>query len=384
MSLRRSQHEEFEDEDNNEQLKRTTQYDKNYSHKSHKKKIFFWTLLTLVVALCFIGHYAYDHYLSARKAGQSVYAPNSVKKTRDVNKLLHEGKPISILLLGTDTGALGRTFKGRTDTMMIAVLNPKDKTMTLVSLPRDALVAVSGYSQYYPSKLNSAYAYGGSTTAVNTVQKYLNVPIDFYVTINMGGLENLINALGGVTLKPLLSFSYGDYTFTKGKKTHMNGKEALQYCRMRDDDPLGDYGRQNRQRQVIMALAFKGVKLQSLLDDDFLKSLSKQLRTDLSFNNMISLNMKYRIATHHMKQTHLQGTTQMIGDADFEVVGEGEKQKITDTLRQALDLPHAPTGNTLVGTDLEGNGVASSNNSNDDSSKTYTYNNYPQTNSNNY
>ena len=163
----------------------------------------------------------------------------------------------------------------------------------------------------------------------------------------------------------------------KGKKTHMDGTEALQYCRMRDQDPLGDYGRQNRQRQVIMALAFKGVQLTSLLNDDFLNSLSKQLRTDLSFNNMVSLNMKYRVATHHMKSTHLQGTTQVIGEADFEVASRKNKQEITDVLRKALDLPHAETGDTLKGTDLEspnqfeGNETGNSNYSNSSTGQTY-------------
>ena len=381
MSLHRSQHEEFENQP--DELEREEMASRPRK-KSRKKTIFFWLLLILVIALGIGGHVLHEHYLNARKAADSVYAPNSVKKQRDVDRLLKEGKPISILLMGTDTGALGRSFKGRTDTMMVCVLNPKDKTMTLVSLPRDALVAINGYEQYYPSKLNSAYAYGGSATAVKTVQKYLNVPIDFYATINMGGLEGLINAVGGVDIKPLLSFSFAGYNFVKGKKTHMDGTEALQYCRMRDQDPLGDYGRQNRQRQVIMALAFKGVQLTSLLNDDFLNSLSKQLRTDLSFNNMVSLNMKYRVATHHMKSTHLQGTTQMIGEADFEVASRKNKQEITDVLRKALDLPHAETGDTLKGTDLEspnqleGTGTGNSNDTTTSTGQTYQTYQTPQ------
>ena len=375
MSLHRSQHEEFETQP--DELRREEMASRPRK-KSYKKTIFFWLLLILVIALGVGGHVLHEHYLNARKAADSVYAPNSVKKQRDVDRLLKKGKPISILLMGTDTGALGRSFKGRTDTMMVCVLNPKNKTMTLVSLPRDALVAINGYEQYYPSKLNSAYAYGGSATAVKTVQKYLNVPIDFYATINMGGLEGLINAVGGVDIKPLLSFSFAGYNFVKGKKTHMDGTEALQYCRMRDQDPLGDYGRQNRQRQVIMALAFKGVQLTSLLNDDFLNSLSKQLRTDLSFNNMVSLNMKYRVATHHMKSTHLQGTTQMIGEADFEVASRKNKQEITDVLRKALDLPHAETGDTLKGTELESpNQLEGTGNSNDATTSTgQTYQTY--------
>ncbi|WP_435302707.1 LCP family glycopolymer transferase [Ligilactobacillus cholophilus] len=342
--MQRSQHEDFEEIQEDEE-----QEDTSYNNQTNYKKIiFFWSLLIIIIGLIVSGNYFYDHFITARKVANTVYAPSTNDKSRNVEQLLKDGKPVSILLMGTDTGALGRSFKGRTDTMIVAVLNPSKKTMTLVSLPRDALVAVNGYEQYYPSKLNSAYAYGGSTAAIKTVEKYLNVPIDFYATINMGGLEGLINAVGGLNIKPLLSFSYGGYTFTKDKEVHMNGNEALQYCRMRDDDPLGDYGRQNRQRQIIMALAFKGVKLSSLLNDKFLNSLSKQLKTDLSFNDLIALGKNYRIATHHVKSTHLQGTTQKIGSADFEVVSVDEKQKITNTLRKALELSSAQTGNTLT------------------------------------
>ena len=76
-------------------------------------------------------------------------------------------------------------------------------------------------------KLTLPYAYGGAKTALKTVQKYLNVPIDYYATINMGGLENLINAVGGLDIKPLITFSYDNQSFTKDQTTHMNGKRGL-------------------------------------------------------------------------------------------------------------------------------------------------------------
>src|SRR5699024_11772528 len=90
------------------------------------------------------------------------------------------------------------------------------QTCALPILPRDTEVAVYGYEDYFPSKINSAYEYGGSATAVKTVQKFLNVPIDFYATINMGGLKKLIDAVGGVKVEPTISFTYGGYTFKKG------------------------------------------------------------------------------------------------------------------------------------------------------------------------
>lgn len=318
-------------------------------HEQHRrsKGCFFWLLLFVVLILLFGGHFILQKYRTVHSTINSINRPTGVQKARQTNKVLHHGRPISILLMGTDTGALGRTYKGRTDTLVLAVLNPQTSSMTLVSLPRDAEVAVSGHEEDYPSKLNAAYAYDGSASAVQTVQKYLNVPIDYYATINMGGLENLINVVGGVDVEPTLTFSYGGYSFTKGQKVHMEGKRALAYVRMRYDDPQGDYGRQQRQRQVLMAVAAKAASVKSLLNAKFLKTISNQVTTDLSFNDMLVVAARYRKATHHMNSTHLQGQSQMINGQSFEVPDGNEKQRVTDLLRKSLDLSPAQTGSTL-------------------------------------
>lgn len=334
----------FNESDYDPTLRRsTTPQPKKHRHP-WLKLIVFWCLVLFVIGGGFKAAQIFSAYNNAKKAAKSIYSSAKITKTRSVHSLLAAGKPISILLMGTDTGALGRTFTGRTDTIMVLVLNPAKKTMTVVSLPRDAEVNVYGYSQYSPAKLNSAYAYGGSGTAVKTVEQYLNVPIDYYATINMGGLETLINAVGGVTIKPTLSFSYGGYKFVKGKSTKMNGAMALAYCRMRHDDPQGDYGRQTRQRQVLIKLAMNATKLESLMNAQFLNAISKQMTTDLTFNDLMLLAAGYRVATHHMKSTHAQGTTQMLYGADFEVVAQSEKQRITNLLRNALELSAATTG----------------------------------------
>nr|WP_235805522.1 LCP family protein [Liquorilactobacillus oeni] len=320
---------------------------KSQGHSRKRKTYFTFFLLIFVFILGFILFTLNNTYQNARKTATAIYSPNQITKVRNPETLLKNGHPISLLLLGTDTGALGRNFKGRTDTMIIMILDPANKKMTVVSLPRDGLVAVSGYKQHYPSKLNSAYDFGGSATAVSTVQQYLNVPIDFYATINMGGLENLVNAVGGITIKPLLTFSYGGYSFTKNKETHMNGAQALAYVRMRYSDPQGDYGRQQRQRQVLTTVAFSATKLQVLLKKQFFTELKKQLKTDLSFNDFILLGLKYRVATHNLISDHAQGDSAMIDSQSFEVVPEKEKQRITDLLRSSLGLESAKTGNTL-------------------------------------
>lgn len=324
-----------------------TRLQNHFKHKRKAQLIIFGVILIFVIFSAFFFHHLDQLYQAAQKTADKVYNSAKISKARDTQQMLREKKPVSILLMGTDTGALGRNFKGRTDTMIVAILNPKKQKVTLVSLPRDALVAVYGFENYFPSKLNSAYDYGGSGTAVKTVQKYLNVPIDFYATINMGGLENLVNAVGGVKINPLLTFSYGGYAFKKGTAQTMNGKRALAYVRMRHSDPLGDYGRQQRQRQVLAAIAHKAGNLKNLMSTSFFNEISKQLQTDLTFKDFEMLALNYRHTSRNISSDHAQGKQDEIDGVSFEAVPETEKQRVTNELRQALNLQAATTGSTL-------------------------------------
>lgn len=320
--------------------------------RHHRLQLVFFIFCVIFVSASGIFFYRFFRlYQQAHQTATDVYSSAHISKARNTQQLLKDGKPVSILLMGTDTGALGRNFKGRTDTLIVLVLNPQDQKMTMVSLPRDALVAVYGFESNYPSKLNSAYDYGGSGAAVKTVQKYLNIPIDFYATINMGGLENLVNAVNGVSITPTLTFSYGGYSFKKNVSQHLNGKQALAYVRMRHSDPLGDYGRQIRQRQVLTAISHKGSNLKSLMSPTFFKEIGNELRTDLTFNDLELLAFKYRHASRNLVSDHAQGTQDEINGVSFEAVSETEKQRVTNELRKALELQAAETGSTLKHTD---------------------------------
>ncbi|WP_367296412.1 LCP family protein [Levilactobacillus yonginensis] len=303
------------------------------------------TILMLILALLVDGvAYGYQKYQSIKKSVDTTYQASGAKKLRNVNAVLKQKKPISILLMGTDTGALGRTFQGRTDSMMVVTINPETAKTTITSIPRDTAVSIPGYEDYGTVKINAAYAYGKSKTAITTVQDMLNIPIDFYAIINMGGMEKIIDEVGGVDLTPTLSFSYGGYTFKKDVETHMNGKRALAYSRMRDDDPQGDYGRQTRQRKVIMALLNKSGSVTSLLNESFISSLTQQTQTDLTFNDLTALATNYRRATKSIKTTHLQGTSETLNSQSMEVASKAELQRVTNYIRTGLGLAHKATG----------------------------------------
>ncbi|GAA3319168.1 hypothetical protein GCM10020331_024960 [Ectobacillus funiculus] len=145
---------------------------------------------------------------------------------------------------------------GRSDTLLVITLNPRTKSMKMVSIPRDTYTEIVGKGK--SDKINHAYAFGGIDMSVNTVENFLNIPIDYYIEVNMAGFKDIVDAVGGVDVVNDLDFFHSlVIIFAKGP-IHLNGEEALVYSRMRKQDPRGDFGRQMRQRQIIKAVIQKG------------------------------------------------------------------------------------------------------------------------------
>lgn len=309
----------------------------HHHHRHHRRKVMMrviWSLIGILalVALFFVGM----AWRNVRVATNTMYSPSGIKT--DLPKKLKDKQPINVLLLGTDTGALGRSYKGRTDTIMMMTVNPKQGKTTIVSLPRDMKVNLPDYADESPAKINAAYTYGGVKETIKTIQKYYQVPIDGYLLVNMGGLEKAINQIGGVEVTSPLTFDYEGYHFTKGKTYHMDGDKALAFSRMRYDDPDGDYGRQKRQRIIIMALLKKTASYKAILNQKFLNSIASESQTDFSLSDMTKVALDYRNATKTVKSDHAQGRSQNIDGESFEVVPSNEMQRISNEIRTALGL----------------------------------------------
>lgn len=251
-------------------------------------------------------------------------------------------KPISILILGVDQGLEGRHDKGNSDTIILVTGNPTTKKATMTSIPRDTLTEILGETSsqsYYMFKVNSAYQFGGSNGSVKTISAMLNVPINYYVEVNMKALKSLVNALGGVDVNVPFSFSYDWCDFHKGKQ-HLDGRHAIAYARMRYDDPRGDYGRQMRQRQIIQAVVKKGMSVNGLANyQKLLKVFAKYVKTNLTFGDMTSLVINYRSAASNISSGYIQGHDATISGTSFQIASTAELQKWSNKLRKSLGLP---------------------------------------------
>lgn len=330
--------------DKSEELNQHHEHHRHHHHH-HGHHRFRNTILVIVGLLVVAGGvFAAIAWKNLSTTTNDMYESSGADKQRNSNSILNNKKPVSILLLGTDTGNLGRDDKGRTDTIIIMTINPKTKKTTMTSLPRDMRVNLPDFPQYSPTKINAAYAFGDVKETINTVQNCIKVPIDYYVLVNMGGLKKAINQVGGVTVTSPLTFSYGGSSFTAGKAEHMNGETALNFSRMRHQDPEGDYGRQTRQRLVITALLRKSISYKTVLNTKFLKSISTQSKTDLKKSQMTKLALNYRKAAKTVKSDHAQGTSKMIGGQSFEVVSTTERQRVSNVIRDNLGLKRVKIG----------------------------------------
>ncbi len=264
-------------------------------------------------------------------------AANRKTKKRDVAVSIEDREPFSILLLGIDTGALGRTEKGRSDSMMVVTINPKKEQTTIVSLDRDIMVDMLDGITF--DKLNHAYAFGGVELSMDTVEKLLDIPIDHYALINMQGLRDLIDALDGIDVNNKIDFTLEGVHVPKGKIT-LDGKKGLAYARMRKDDPKGDIGRQRRQREVVTKIINKILSLEGVSNyQDILKAVEKNSKTDLTWNDMLDLVKNYYPAFDNVEQYQLEGMSDTIYGTYYQILGINELLDVQNTLKKQLELP---------------------------------------------
>lgn len=310
----------------------------NNQHKRHhsrnKRHIWKWVLGIVLALLLVNGAVLAKFYYDAKESVDSTYTPVKHKTGRNSEVSLKKGQAFSVLLLGTDTGEYGRTEKnGRSDTIMIATINSK-KT-TILSVPRDTLVTIPGHPGN--NKINAAYSFGGITGSLNTLQSYLDVPLDHYVELNMKGLEQLSKTIGPVEVNNDLDFTNIGHHFTKGK-VEINSDNILAFTRMRYEDPRGDYGRQLRQREVVTAMVKKIASVDSITKyHSILNTISSNMKTDISFDEMKQIYSHYKKATN-ITQVQLKGSGQMIDGVSYEVVSESSLNTVQNRLKDELEI----------------------------------------------
>lgn len=207
----------------------------------------------------------------------------------DKKGMLVANDKATVMIMGVDERA---DDVGRSDTLMIATLDPDKNQAALLSVPRDTRVKIKGHSF---DKINAAYAYGGRKLTQETIESLLNTHIDHYIKINVHGFTKIIDALGGIDIDVEKRMYYEDpwdddgglYIDLQPGMQHMDGKTAITYVRYRDEE--GDIGRIKRQQNFMKAVMDKLVsptiipKLPAIVS-----AVSDSVETDMSVSEILS------------------------------------------------------------------------------------------------
>ena len=208
---------------------------------------------------------------------------------------------LNILIMGVDQRP-GSALPGRADVIMIASVDPVQRRVVLVSIPRDLWVEIPGHGE---NRINSAYFYGefegtqgaGPGLMKRTLEHNFGVTIDYYGTLDFECFKRIIDVLGGITVdvpEPMRDDRYPDDSYgyvsihIPAGKQHMNGETALQYVRARHE--TSDFSRMRRQQQVLLAVREKALRLDIVFSlPELLPLLSKAFSTDLPTQDVMAL-----------------------------------------------------------------------------------------------
>jgi LCP family protein required for cell wall assembly len=199
---------------------------------------------------------------------------------------------MTVLIMGVDAREGEAIDIGvRPDSLMVLHLNATSGSCRLLSIPRDTRTDLPGYGM---TKVNHALAVGGVDYQIQVVEQMLGLGIDHYMLIDFNGFQDLVDAVGGITVDVPADFTSSDGQVFYAGQQQMTGKQALSYARWRGGSD-GDFGRIQRQQQILRALVQRASGLNVVASiNELLPAVEQNLRTDLSATEMTSLAMDYR------------------------------------------------------------------------------------------
>jgi polyisoprenyl-teichoic acid--peptidoglycan teichoic acid transferase len=305
-------------------------------HGKKKRRMLIKIIASIVLVISAgIGIYAYSIYNEVKETvNTKIYRTvQSIDHTPEQKEKMEKKEPLNILLMGVDEREYD---KGRSDTLIIMSINPNINSTQLISIPRDSRTNIVGMD--FQDKINHSYAFGGTDMTVATVEEFANIELDYYVKINMEGLIQLVDALGGITVQNELDwYDTGYYEigfhYAEGE-LDLNGLQAMGFVQMRYQDPAGDFGRNFRQRQVIEAILKKGASVGTIGKiDEVLTVLGNNVETNMNFDDMKHLFQHYRDARNHIETYQVTGESRIIEDVYYLLVSDEERKKINKMIK---------------------------------------------------
>ncbi|MFT4414424.1 LCP family protein [Fredinandcohnia humi] len=307
-------------------------------------------LFIFITLLLVVGGYAGFLFYKAQQVADQTYEEIDREAIPDhrTEKIKVKEDPFTMLLMGVDDQEGGL---GRADVLMLVTVNPKTEDIFLVSIPRDTRTYFPDWDK--EDKINHSYGINGVTSTIKTVTNLLDIPIDYYVTTNFQGFEDVVDSLGGITVdvpftfKAQLTGSLKWKTYYEGEMD-LNGNEALAYVRMRKSDPMGDFGRNERQKQVVKEIVKKSASLTSITKiDNVLDDVGENVRTNIPSRDFLSFVQLYsKLKDTEIQSLKLEGYDDTIGSVYYFIPSDDSINEINETLNSVLDGTYVPEPET--------------------------------------
>lgn len=230
--------------------------------------------------------------------------------------------------------------KERSDAMVLATFNRKDKSVKLLSIPRDSYVNIPGRGY---DKITHAHSLGGRDLSTETVENLLDIPVDYVMEANFSAFKEVVDELGGVPItikedyivRQIKKDTKGKVNLQTGEQT-LGGEEALAYVRTRKADT--DLKRGERQMEVIKSIINKSKSLTSIpAYDDILDTVGKNVSMNLSLNDAIGL-IPFMTSIQTVDTLQLKGSDYQPGKVYYFQLDQENLNEIKQELKQQLDV----------------------------------------------
>jgi polyisoprenyl-teichoic acid--peptidoglycan teichoic acid transferase len=316
--------------------------------KSRKKRVIRNILLIVILLLLIPAAYAGYLYVKAGNLANDSYQDDGRDKSSLRNSAVDPAEDsVSVLFIGSDSSEKreDENIGKRSDTMILATFNKDEKSIKMLSVPRDTYTYVPYLERN--TKINASYN-GGPTATVEAVEELMQVPVDYYVDVNFEAFISVVNALDGVTVDVPYELEEmnskdekGAIHLQPGVQT-LNGEEALALARTRKQD--NDFARSERQQQIIKAMMDKATDLSSVLKySDLLEAVGSNMQTNMTFDEMksfVSYGVNHNLSMETIELEGQGGTGIVPGYNAWAFVPDSTSlANATQTLREQLELP---------------------------------------------
>ena len=271
-------------------------------------------LIVVLIGLC-VGGYFFLSTVDENLSGGKTEEEQLAIKEKLVSTVSYD-EPFYMMLIGSDKRASDESMGERADTNILVRVDAPNKQITLISIPRDTMITIYGYGT---CKFNAAYSVGGAAQVIEEAAKLCDVQIAHYAEIDFAGLEDLVDAVGGVDVDvpfDIDDWEAGPVTISAGEQ-HLDGVAALTFARSRKY-PDGDFTRTMNQRTLVKALISRVFALSPGELPAVIQAASKYVATDMSVKDIYGLAKQFQDeGSITMYSAMVPSSTDMIDEVSY-------------------------------------------------------------------